>query len=233
MSPSARRLASHVATTSFDWQRQSMASANVVPLLRRAETAAPAVASAMRDLPSPSAERLEAIEREAFGKGYAEGERAGEAAAAKRIDAMLTRLADTVHELAGLRAGIMRRSERELVSLALAMAERVVRREIDIDRDLLAVMARVAIDRLGENAVATIHLHPTDCAAAVQRAGGAQPGSVEIVADINVPRGGCVVRSAFGSIDAGIDAQMRELARALLGDDSEHEEPAHGLPADL
>ena len=124
-------------------------------------------------------------------------------------------------------------SERELVRLSLAMAERIVRREIDIDRDLLAVMARVAIDRLGENAVATIHLHPTDCEAAMQRAGGAQPGSVEIVADVNVPRGGCLVRSAFGSIDAGIDAQMRELARALLGDDTGHEEPTHGLPADL
>jgi flagellar assembly protein FliH len=200
--------------------------------MRRTETATPAVAPAMRDLPSPTAERLEAIEREAFGKGYAEGERAGEAAASARIEAMLQRLTDTVTEIAGLRAGVMRRSERELVRLALAMAERIVRRELDIDRDLLAVMARVAIDRLGENAVATIHLHPSDAEAALQRTDGAQSGSVDIVADVNVPRGGCLVRSSFGSIDAGIDAQMRELARALLGDDSGHEEPTHGLSAD-
>lgn len=233
MSPSARRLSAQVSTERFDWQRQVVATGNVVPLIRRNETPAPPIAPAMRDLPSPTAERLEAIEREAFGKGYAEGERAGEAAASTRIEAMLQRLADTVRDISALRAGVMRRSERELVRLSLAMAERIVRREIDIDRDLLAVMARVAIDRLGENAVATIHLHPTDCEAAMQRAGGAQPGSVEIVADVNVPRGGCLVRSAFGSIDAGIDAQMRELARALLGDDTGHEEPTHGLPADL
>jgi flagellar assembly protein FliH len=233
MSPSARRLSAQVTTERFDWQRQAVAAGNVVPLMRRSETSAAPVAPAMRDLPSPTAERLEAVEREAFGKGYAEGERAGEAAASARIEAMLQRLADTVRDISALRAGVMRRSERELVRLSLAMAERIVRREIDIDRDLLAVMARVAIDRLGENAVATIHLHPTDCEAAMQRAGGAQPGSVEIVADVNVPRGGCLVRSAFGSIDAGIDAQMRELARALLGDDTGHEEPAHGLPADL
>ncbi len=233
MSPSARRLSSQVATERFDWQRQVAATGIVVPLMRRSETPTPAVAPAMRDLPSPTAERLEAIEREAFGKGYAEGERAGEAAASARIDAMLQRLADTVREISALRAGVMRRSERELVRLSLAMAERIVRREIDIDRDLLAVMARVAIDRLGENAVATIHLHPADFEAALQRAGGTQPGSVEMVADVNVPRGGCLVRSAFGSIDAGIDAQMRELARALLGDDTEHEEPTHGLAADL
>jgi flagellar biosynthesis/type III secretory pathway protein FliH len=60
-----------------------------------------------------------------------------------------------------------------------------------------------------------------------------QPGPVEIVADVNLPRGGCLVRSAFGSVDMGIDSQMRELARALLGDDDEQEEPAHGLSADV
>ena len=117
--------------------------------------------------------------------------------------------------------------------LALAMAERVVRREIDIDRDLLAVMARVAIDRLGENAVATIHLNPADCEATMGRAASLQAGSVAVVADTNVPRGGCVVRSAFGTIDAGIDSQMRELARALLGDENEQEESAHGLASDV
>jgi hypothetical protein len=31
----------------------------------------------------------------------------------------------------------------------------------------------------------------------------------------------------------GIDSQMRELARALLGDDDAQEEPAHGLSADV
>ena len=35
-----------------------------------------------------------------------------------------------------------------------------------------------------------------------------------------VSRGGCLVESPFGFIDAGIDAQFQELARALLdGDD--------------
>ena len=111
--------------------------------------------------------------------------------------------------------------------------ERIVRREIDIDKALLSVMARVAIDRLGEHAVATIHLHPSDCEVALSQRDPSQPGPVEIVADVNLPRGGCLVRSAFGSVDMGIDSQMRELARALLGDDDEQEEPAHGLSADV
>jgi flagellar assembly protein FliH len=187
----------------------------------------------MRDLPSPSAERLHALEREAFEKGYAEGLRAGEHAAAQQAEPVMQRLVATIDEIASLRTGVMRRSERELIRLALAMAERIVRREIDIDKALLSVMARVAIDRLGEHAVATIHLHPSDCEVALSQRDPSQPGPVEIVADVNVPRGGCLVRSAFGSVDMGIDSQMRELARALLGDDDEQEEPAHGLSADI
>ena len=202
-------------------------------MLRKLEPTSTAVAPAMRDLPSPSAERLQAIEREAFGKGYAEGERAGAVAASTRIEDMLTRLASTIEDVGGLRAGVMHRTERELVRLALAMAERVVRREIDIDRDLLAVMARVAIDRLGETAIATVHLNPADCEATMGRTASVQAGSVAVVADANVPRGGCLVKSAFGTIDAGIESQMRELARALLGDEGEQEEPAHGLASDL
>jgi flagellar assembly protein FliH len=185
----------------------------------------------MRDLPSPSAERLQAIEREAFAKGYAQGERAGEAAAAARLDATLQRLVATIDEIASLRTGVMRRAERELVRLALAMAERILRRQIDADRELLLVMARVAVERLGENAVATIRLNPTDYEAAVARRAPDPGKAVEVVADANVPRGGCLVRSAFGTIDASIDSQIRELSRALLGADmvEEQEEAGAGL----
>jgi flagellar assembly protein FliH len=232
MSPSARRLSGTVATGRFNWQQQPAPSAAVTPLLRRTEPAGgTGVSPAMRDLPSPTVERLQAIEREAFGKGYAEGERAGEAAAEARVDAMLLRLVTTIDEVAALRTGVMRRAEREVVRLALAIAERVVRREIDIDQELLVVMARVAVDRLGEHAVATIHLHPADSEAALRRRDSAAPGALDIVADVNVPRGGCLVRSAFGTIDAGIDSQMRELSRALLGEDGEDEETSHGLAA--
>jgi flagellar biosynthesis/type III secretory pathway protein FliH len=230
MSPSARRLTGAVATDRFQWQCATAPAAAVTPLLKHEPAVNQGPTPVMRDLPSPSAERIQAIEREAFAKGYAEGERAGEAAAASRIEAMLKRLATTIDEVGALRAGAMRRAEREIVRLALAMAERVLRRELDVDRELLVVMARVAIDRLGQNVVATVHLNPADCEAAMRHRDPEHANAIEIVADVNVPRGGCLVRSAFGSIDAGIDSQMRELSRALLGDEPSEEE-THGLNA--
>lgn len=224
MSPSARRLSSAVATNRFAWQGGDPPSAPaVMPVLRSVPSTAPSPpVPAMRDLPSPAAERLELIEREAYARGQADGERAAAAAAAERIEATSARLAVSVQELAGVRTVLMRRAERDLVRLAISMAERILRREVDTDRDLLAVMARVAIDRLGENTVATIHLNPADHEALAARQTLETGKTVELVPDASVPRAGCIIRSAFGTIDMGIDSQMRELSRALLGEESDH-----------
>jgi flagellar assembly protein FliH len=163
--------------------------------------------------------RLAALEREAFTKGYAQGERAGAEAAAKRGDAMLRRLHDTLEELTMLRAEMMRQTERQLVQLALAIAARIIHREISLDRGLLVAMARVAIDRLGEQASATIRLNPEDYAAAAASGDPAwQSEQVRVIADPLVNRGGCLVQSDFGTMDIGLDSQFRELARAVLGD---------------
>jgi flagellar assembly protein FliH len=159
-----------------------------------------------------------AIERDAFTKGYAQGERTGIEAAATRGDAMLRRLAQTLDELGTLRAELIHQSERQVVRLALAIATRVIHREITLDSELLVVMARVALDRLGDASSATIRLHPQDHAAALAVRGVTlSTESVHVVADPNVSRGGCLVESDFGLIDLTPAAQIAEITTALLG----------------
>jgi flagellar assembly protein FliH len=168
---------------------------------------------------------LAALERDAFAKGFAQGERAGAEAAGKRGEAMLRRLTQTLDELTTMRAQMIHQTERQMVQLALAIARRIVRREVSLDQDLLIAMARVALDRLGESARITIRLHPEEFAAtAAARADQFTGTNVTVVADAGIARGGCRVESDFGDIDVGVDAQIQELARALLGD----EDGSHG-----
>jgi len=176
--------------------------------------------------------RLAALEREAFTKGYAEGERAGAEVAATRTEGMVRRLAETLAELGSLRGEIVRRTERQTVQLVLAIAERIVHRELQIDRTLLVGMARAALDRLGDYGSATIRLNPED----FRLVGGDATGDespVRIVADPMVSRGGCLVQSDFGFMDVSPDAQFRELARTLFADDDAsaggEESHAHGV----
>src|SRR5262245_12586247 len=169
------------------------------------------------------------IERDAFAKGYAQGERAGLDAAAARADAMLRRLAQTIEELGDLRNEMIHRTERQAVQLVLAIAERIVQRELTLDRTLLLGMARVALDRLGAYGSATIRLNPDDYHAIAAKP-SIDGAAVEVLADSSVPRGGCHVQSDFGFMDVSPESQFRELARALLSDDASQTDEASGSP---
>lgn len=167
-----------------------------------------------------SQQRLATLEREAFAKGYEQGERAGTEAAGKRGEAMLRRLTETITELTALRASMIRQTETQIVELALGVARRIVHREVSLDRNLMIAIVRVALDRLGESAHVTVRLHPDEFAA-TGAAGLAELAGTDITftADARVGRGGCRVESEMGMLDAGVDAQIQEIARALLGDD--------------
>lgn len=165
--------------------------------------------------PEPPRPSFAELEREAFMKGYAQGERSGAEAAARRGEATLRRLAQTVEELAGLRTELVQKTERQVVELALAIAGRVLRREVSLDRELLVAMARIALERLGENVSATIRLNPDDYAFIGAQAQVGNSSLVRVVADPLVNSGGCLVQSDFGLIDVGIDAQLGEMATAL------------------
>jgi flagellar assembly protein FliH len=162
--------------------------------------------------------RLAALEREAFTKGYAQGERAGLEAGGKRAEAMLRRVAQTLEELGGLRQSLVQETEREMVQLALTLARRVVHRELTLDPELAAALAHVALERLGTTAPATIRLNPEDYTIVAQDAARWGGAPVTVIPDPSIPRGGCLVESEFGSVDATVERQFDELSRALFGD---------------
>ena len=199
-------------------------SANVIPFSwggggRSAEpmSVQPLVAE---EAPAVSQQRLATLERDAFAKGYEQGERAGTEAAGKRGEAMLRRLSDTLTELTALRASMIRQTENQIVELALAVARRVVHREVSLDRNLMIAIVRVALDRLGESAHVTVRLHPEEFeATGATRVAEFAGSDITFVPDARVGRGGCRVESEMGMLDAGVDAQIQEIARALLGED--------------
>lgn len=211
MSSRATRVRPLAVVEPFDWGVMGEADAPVVPV-----DALPVVAPAPPDDTADEGQRVAEIERDAFAKGYAEGERCGAEAAATRTDAVLGRLAHTLEELGTLREQMICKTEREVVQLALAIAARILHREVAVDRELLVALARVALDRLGERSSATVRLNPEDCPAGAGRT--VDQRLVRIVPDPAVVRGGCRVESDFGSIDVGVEAQLKEITDALLGD---------------
>src|SRR5687768_15087185 len=154
MSSRAKRLVAPANAVRFSWAR-----GQADPTAASAESAASERTTSVNTAP---------IERDAFAKGFAAGERAGLEAAGQRGEAMLTRLTETLEQLTTLRNTMIHRTERQMVQLALAIAHRIVQREVSLDRDLVVAMARVALDRLGETARVTVRMNPDDFAVTAQ-----------------------------------------------------------------
>jgi flagellar assembly protein FliH len=208
MSSRARRISSAAGVTPFHW-------GDIEPPMPAESAYEPPVQThAAHDA------HFAALEREAFAKGFAQGELAGAEAAGQRGEMMLHRLTQTLEELTQVRAQMIHETERQMVQLALAIARRIVHREVTLDPDLLVAMARVAMERLGETAQVKVRLHPDDYGAAgAARVAQLAGSNVMILADAHLSRGGCRIESDMGILDAGVDAQLAEIARALLGDE--------------
>jgi flagellar assembly protein FliH len=199
----------------FDWNALATRSVPQAAVAGGSADATPATPSDDQQ----RRQRLAAAERDGFARGYAEGERAGAEVGAQRAEAMLRRLTQTIEELSGLRNEVLRGAEHQVLRLAMAIARRILDRELHVDRGMLLAMARVALDRLGDRSSATIRLHPDDNAAILaRRVDENAAGPVQIVADPLIGRGGCIVQSDFGLVEVGLDAQFAELSRALLGE---------------
>src|SRR4051812_33973521 len=158
MSSRASKLPGQAAANRSEWPRDPGAASDPALEPHRAHDDEPFD----QPLPAPVPSSTATVEREAFASGYAQGERAGFEAGAHRAESMLRRLSASIDELASLRRTMLAQGEREMVLLALAIARLIVRREVSIDQDLVVTIARVALERLGGNATATLRLNPDD-----------------------------------------------------------------------
>lgn len=163
---------------------------------------------------------LVALEREqAFQYGYD----AALAAERERLDAEVRRALGTVarvaDQLATLQTDFARDRERDLHTLAIAIARQVVQHELTVSPDRLAALVRAAIEQLPQDPCIEVRLHPSDLSAL----GGALEGLVPAgrglefawTADASIERGGFLLETPHRIIDGRADVALRDLWERL------------------
>ncbi len=158
------------------------------------------------------------IEREARERGLSEARANIAQEVATAAEPLRQRFSQTLEELNALRSTIGARTEREMVRLALEIARKVVGREVTTDPEIVLTLTRVALSRLHTRAVATVRLNPEDYAfVAARREQLESLGSIEIVSDRAIGRGGCLIETEMGDIDARVEQQFAEIERGFFG----------------
>jgi flagellar assembly protein FliH len=162
--------------------------------------------------------RVAQIEQEARERGLLEGRANASKEVGEAIELLRERFTATLEELHDLRSALAVRAERDLVRLALELARKVVQREVTIDPEIALTLTRVALSRIHNRASATIHLNPDDFAFVnSQREHLHSSGTIEIVQDRSITRGGCLIETNMGDVDARIEQQFAEIERGFLG----------------
>ncbi len=160
------------------------------------------------------------IEADARGAGFERGQREGREAAQVEMDEMLSTMRGLIDMARVERHKIIESAEPELVRLATAIAERVLHWQIDADKNVVLDMTRAAIGRLVSREKVTVRVNPADIGTMREHRERIMAlddlENLRVVEDHRVDRGGVVIETEGGTLDAKISTQMRE-ARRLLG----------------
>ncbi len=150
----------------------------------------------------------------AYQRGFREGEAAGSASAAARMDAAVERLAQSVKELAGWRGRMRQQAETDIIKLAVAMARRILRREVSVDPEVLVGIAKAALEKLSTMEACRLRVNPAHAPALANyfKSSGTR---VEVVSDLSLEPGAAVFESSGGSLDAGVESQLSEIERGI------------------
>jgi len=164
--------------------------------------------------------------KEAFEQGLAEGREAGRA----EVRAQVERLSGMFYDLAKPFEELDTEVERELLTLAMALARQIVRRELKTDPTQIIGIIRDAIAALPVAArEVRVHLHPED--AAVVRAHLAPTENERawtIIEDPVMARGGCQISSATSRIDARLETRLNGILSELMGNERQAAVPRGG-----
>lgn len=162
--------------------------------------------------------------------GYQDGYRDGLAALeqfkqsfAAQMTAQIGQLTQSYgQELDALRQDMAR----ALAVSATHLARQIVRSELTAQPEMVAAVAQQALDTLLMSArQITVHVHPDDHALVAQGAAEILAArGARLLADVTITRGGCLVESDIGVIDASMAARWKR-AVASLGCEEPWEEP--------
>ena len=164
--------------------------------------------------PAPQIDR-ERIDREAYQRGFSEGSSLGKQQAGAELQPVLERLGKCLAELASMRSRMRRDGEGDLVKLSIAIARRVLHRELTLDPESIGGLIKVALDKLESRELSRVRVHPDQVSTIRGLLDRYSSAKAEVVADTTLNKGDVLFETTHGALDASVDSQLREIERGL------------------
>jgi len=166
----------------------------------------------------------EAIRSRAFEEGYRQGLEAGRTDAERAVraenESLISEARALLERAHRRKREIIQEAEPFLIELSCAIAEKIIGRQLTLSPEWIADFTRSVLNRRKEKGTVTLCVAPQhfpflqsvreELLSALD-----SQAELQILPDPGVKDHGCIVRSAFGSIDARIDTQLQEIKAVL------------------
>ncbi len=129
---------------------------------------------------------------------------------------MVAGLSNIIQELAALRPRFRAEAEEDTVRLAIAIARRVLHRELATDPEAILGLVKAAFHKISSRELHRLRVTPADAAMLQeQRVHLDLPANLEIAADASLTTGSVVFETSRGELDASIGTQLSEIDRGF------------------
>jgi flagellar assembly protein FliH len=202
-----------VTTSSPD--SASFAFEQLEPVARAQPVQGAPAADAASTLADAQAE-ADRIRQSALEAGREEGFRAGMEQAALTLAPAAEALTAAATALREEHAAAAEQLERHAVDLALAIAEKTLQAAVEVDPERVVDVVKGAMRLLVERENVMVHVNPVDVDVVRDAlAATADGGHIEVVEERRVARGGALLRTSVGEIDARLETKLDRAAEAL------------------
>lgn len=169
------------------------------------------------DVAAQTAEQLRAARQSGYQDGYRDGLVALEAFKQSYASQTSAQIGTLMQSLGAEFDGLQQDMARTLAIAATHLARQIVRSELVSRPDLVAQVAHEAIDTLLLSAKhITLRVHPDDHAFVAEGAADVLAArGARLLSDAALTRGGCLVESDIGVIDATLETRWRRAAASL------------------
>ena len=174
----------------------------------------------IEDILREAQEKASVLEREAYEKGFAQGEKDGVELGQRKALKLLENIENLLRSMDSLRQEILPHYEREIVELVFVIAQKVIHRNIRSDDAAIEGTVLSALKLAAEKSKATLRVNPEDFDyveelrpeffAAVE-----ELKALTITSDPSITRGGCLLESPYGDVDARIETQLEKIHQCL------------------
>ncbi len=165
-------------------------------------------------------DRVAELEKEAYDKGFQKGEEEGRKVGEEALAEKISQAAQVIAAVKNERQRICTLYEKDTLALVLAMVEKLVNHEVSVNHLVIEKCLQKALKFVVDNSQVVAHLHPDDFIK-IKDAAVEDPlflenaDKIELMEDLSVSPGGCLLETSFGQIDATLENCKDKLFKAV------------------